>query len=184
MDRAISVFGRFVPTTVMRSFTMLHNAPTTAMTGCIAASRKAAESRLRAVLNAHPEPNRLDAALPPMTAKSPVCTLGFSRCARSQQQNRRDCILFGAAARRENQPFKRAAARSETRIYMSRDKPDIGILALANGASNRARSAPIVAIQRMSSKRSFAGVDLTRTETALSPQPSSTIQTPDNATLR
>lgn len=44
----------------------------------------------------------------------------ISRCARSQNEIRRDRILFSAATRRENQPFIYGAARRRTRIYRLR----------------------------------------------------------------
>jgi hypothetical protein len=51
----------------------------------------------------------------------PNLYLEFFCCARSQQKNRHDCIIFGSAAQRENQPFKHAAAKSVTRFHRSPD---------------------------------------------------------------
>lgn len=50
----------------------------------------------------------------------PNSEVRISRCARSQNEIRRDRILFSAATRRENQPFIYVAARRRTRIYRLR----------------------------------------------------------------
>lgn len=52
----------------------------------------------------------------------PTAEVSKSCCARSQHENRRDRIIFGLAARRENQPFMHVAARKRARISRLRDK--------------------------------------------------------------
>ena len=54
--------------------------------------------------------------------REPTAEVSKSCCARSQHENRRDRIIIGLAARRENQPFMHVAARKRARIYRLRDK--------------------------------------------------------------
>jgi len=55
-----------------------------------------------------------------LVGAEPRAEVSKSRCARSQHENRRDRIIFGAAARREIQPFMYIAARKRTWIYKLR----------------------------------------------------------------